>query len=140
MLVVLHHIHIRFLLNSFDVDGIAIPWVNQVLFGSGYFSVITFFVISGFLITRLSLRRWGTLGQIDLRNFYWLRFSRIAPCLLLLVALLSVLHQVHAPGFVIRPERSSLARAVLAALTFHVNWLEGHHGYLAGAWDVLWSL
>src|SRR5262249_35901124 len=25
-------------------------------------------------------------------------------------------------------------------LTFHVNWLEGHHGYLPAAWDVLWSL
>jgi peptidoglycan/LPS O-acetylase OafA/YrhL len=29
---------------------------------------------------------------------------------------------------------------VLAALTFHVNWLEGHYGYLPGGWDVLWSL
>jgi len=140
ILVVLYHIHLRFLLNQFDVNGLFPDWLSPVLFQSGYFSVMMFFVISGFLITRLSLRRWGSLGQIDLRTFYRLRFARIAPCLLLLVALLSVLHEVHAQGFVIRPERSSLGRAVLAALTFHVNWLEGHHGYLAGAWDVLWSL
>jgi peptidoglycan/LPS O-acetylase OafA/YrhL len=29
---------------------------------------------------------------------------------------------------------------VVAALTFHVNWLEGTRGYLPGNWDVLWSL
>jgi peptidoglycan/LPS O-acetylase OafA/YrhL len=58
----------------------------------------------------------------------------------LVVLLLSALHLAHAGGFVIPRERSSLGRAVLAALTFHVNWLEGHHGYLPGSWDVLWSL
>jgi peptidoglycan/LPS O-acetylase OafA/YrhL len=29
---------------------------------------------------------------------------------------------------------------MLAALTFHVNWLEARTGYLPAAWDVLWSL
>jgi peptidoglycan/LPS O-acetylase OafA/YrhL len=29
---------------------------------------------------------------------------------------------------------------LLAAVGLHVNWLEGHHGYLPGSWDVLWSL
>jgi peptidoglycan/LPS O-acetylase OafA/YrhL len=42
--------------------------------------------------------------------------------------------------FVIRPERGTLGRAVFAALGFHVNWYEGHHGYLPGNWDVMWSL
>jgi peptidoglycan/LPS O-acetylase OafA/YrhL len=60
--------------------------------------------------------------------------------MLLLVALLSVLHWAGAPGFVVDAERFTLGRAVLAALTFHVNWLEGHHGYLPGGWDILWSL
>jgi peptidoglycan/LPS O-acetylase OafA/YrhL len=42
--------------------------------------------------------------------------------------------------FVIDSHRASLARAVVAALTFHINWLEAHRGYLPGNWDVLWSL
>ena len=64
LLVVLHHIHLRFVLNHYDVD--ALPGVlNQVLFWSGYYAVITFFVISGFLITRLSVRRWGSLGASE---------------------------------------------------------------------------
>lgn len=140
LLVTLHHIHLRFKLNRFDVSSLLPEPVARVVFWSGYFAVITFFAISGFLITALSLRRWTSLDQISWRQFYWLRFARIAPCLLLLVLLLSVLHLAQAKGFVIPGERSSLGRAVLAALTFHVNWLEGHHGYLPGCWDVLWSL
>ena len=138
--VVLHHIHLRFQLNGFAVEALLPRPVGQVVFWSGYFAVITFFVISGFLITGLSLRRWTSLGRIDLPDFYRLRFARIGPCLLALVALLSLLHWLHVQGFIINPERSSLGRAVLAALTFHINWLEGHHGYLAGSWDILWSL
>ena len=140
LLVVLHHIHLRFKLNDFDVVTLLPRPLSPVVFHSGHFSVITFFVISGFLITTLSLRRWTSLDRIDWRQFYRLRFARIAPLLLLLIAVLSVLHLAQAPGFVINPERASLGRAVLAALTFHVNWLEGHHGYLPGTWDILWSL
>jgi peptidoglycan/LPS O-acetylase OafA/YrhL len=140
LLVVLHHIHLRFKFNHFDVDHLLPAPVGRVAFWSGYFSVIAFFVISGFLITSLSLRRWGSLDRIDIEQFYRLRFARIAPCLLALLALLSMLHFVEAKGFVIDPQRSSLGRALVAALTFHVNWLEGHYGYLSGAWDVLWSL
>jgi peptidoglycan/LPS O-acetylase OafA/YrhL len=140
LLVTLHHIHLRFKFNRSDMGALLPQPVARVLFWSGYFAVITFFVISGFLITSLSLRRWVSLDRISWRQFYWLRFARIAPCLLLLVLLLSVLHLAQASGFVIPPDRSSLGRAVLAALTFHVNWLEGHRGYLPGGWDVLWSL
>jgi len=140
LLVVLHHIHLRFRLSHQDVREMLPRALDRVLFQTGYFSVITFFVISGFLITTLSLRRWGSLDRIDWRHFYRLRFARIAPCLLLLVALLCVLHWAKVPGFVIPPEHSTLGRAVLAALTFHVNWLEGRHGYLPGTWDILWSL
>jgi peptidoglycan/LPS O-acetylase OafA/YrhL len=139
LLVVLHHIHLRFVLNHYDVD--ALPGIlNQVLFWSGYYAVITFFVISGFLITRLSVRRWGSLEKVHVGHFYRMRAARILPCLLLVLVILSVLHAAGALEFTIRPERASLSRALWAALTFHVNWLEGHHGYLPGSWDILWSL
>ncbi len=62
----------------------------------------------------------------------------IAPCLLALLALLTVLHLIGAPGFVVA--RTSLGRALFAALTFHLNQLEIAVGYLPAAWDVLWSL
>ena len=140
LLVVLHHINLRFLLNHFAVRNALPATMEQVLFWSGYYAVVAFFVISGFLITGLSLRRWGGLGSVSIGSFYRMRCARIAPCLLLLLVLLSALHLAGMADFTIRPERASLSRALTAALTFHVNWLEGHHGYLPAGWDVLWSL
>jgi len=97
-------------------------------------------VISGFLITRLSLRRWGALQQISLARFYGLRAARILPLLLLVVAASAVLHVLEVQPFVIRPDRASLGQAIFAVLGFHLNWYEGRHGYLPGNWDVMWSL
>ena len=104
-----------------------------------HYAVITFFVISGFLIAGLSIRRWETLGSIPFR-FYGMRMARILPCLLLILLVLSTLHLLQVQGFVMNPERASLGRGLFAALTFHMNWLEGHRGWLPGAWDIMWSL
>lgn len=140
LLVVLHHIHLRFQIKGYEVRDLLPEFLGQFLFWSGYYAVIAFFVISGFLITRLSLRRWGSLQHVRFAQFYQLRAARILPCLLLLLVVLSTLHLLGVTEFVIKPERASLPRALVAALTFHVNWLEGHRGYLPGNWDVLWSL
>jgi peptidoglycan/LPS O-acetylase OafA/YrhL len=69
-----------------------------------------------------------------------LRFARIAPLLFLVLVLLSVLHTAGLENFVVSPKTGGLGRALIAALTFHVNLLEARRGYLPGSWDVLWSL
>src|SRR5580698_4143449 len=84
LLVTLHHIHLRFWINDYNVDGVLPKALNQVLFWSGYYAVITFFVISGFLIAGLSIRRWGQLGHIHIGRFYRMRAARILACLLVL--------------------------------------------------------
>jgi peptidoglycan/LPS O-acetylase OafA/YrhL len=115
------------------------PVLNTV-FRNGYYGVIIFFVISGFLISGISIKRWGSLENINAREFYRMRFARIAPSLLLVLAISSTLHLAGIRGFVIHPQQTTLARALFSALTFHLNWLEAKVGYLPGAWDVLWSL
>jgi len=107
---------------------------------NGQQGVQIFFAVSGFLITSTSLRRWKSLAQVSVADFYRLRFARIAPLLVGLLAILSLLHLAHVPHFVVRPETGGLGRALVAALTFHVNLLEARRGYLPGSWDILWSL
>jgi peptidoglycan/LPS O-acetylase OafA/YrhL len=138
--VVLHHINLRVRLDKTSLGAVMGTAASRILFWSGYNGVIVFFVISGFLITTWSIRRWGTLAQISRRQFYLMRFARIVPCLLGLLAILSIFDRLGVPRFVIDTHRSSLPRALLAALTFHINWLEARTGYLPASWDVLWSL
>jgi peptidoglycan/LPS O-acetylase OafA/YrhL len=75
-----------------------------------------------------------------LAYFYRLRFARIAPLFLLLLLVLSILRAAQFQDFVVKPKTGGLGRALLAALTFHINVLEANRGYLPGSWDVLWSL
>jgi peptidoglycan/LPS O-acetylase OafA/YrhL len=138
--VVLHHINLRIRFNESAVGHRLGESANRVLFWSGYYGVIVFFVISGFLITTWSLKRWGNLNQISRMQFYSMRFARIVPCLLGLLAILSILDRAGVPRFTINTQHTSLPRALFAALTFHVNWLEARTGYLPASWDVLWSL
>ena len=43
-------------------------------------------------------------------------------------------------NFDVSPKTGGLGRALVAALTFHINYLEATRGYLPGSWDILWSL
>ena len=53
------------------------------VFDQGYFGVDLFFVLSGFLITRLLVDEIDATGRVDLWRFYLRRFLRLAPPLLL---------------------------------------------------------
>jgi peptidoglycan/LPS O-acetylase OafA/YrhL len=131
--VVLHHINLRIHFRDSSLGQMIGPAANRVLFWNGYYGVRMFFVISGLLITTWSLKRWGSLSRLDRRQFYRMRFARIVPCLIGLLILLSLLDRFGVPRFTINTQHTSLGRALLAALTFHVNWLEAHTGYLPAA-------
>jgi peptidoglycan/LPS O-acetylase OafA/YrhL len=138
--VVLHHIHLRFKGSHYPVNDVLPATLNQVLFWTGLYAVIAFFVISGFLITSLSIRRWGSLGSVHTGRFYRMRMARILPCLLLILSVLTLLHFLDVPGARMYGERATLGQNLFAALTFHMNWLEGTHGWGPPGWGVLWSL
>jgi peptidoglycan/LPS O-acetylase OafA/YrhL len=138
--VVLLHTWLRMRFAGFGIGKWLPGWVAYRIFRNGGNGVTVFFAVSGFLITLTSLRRFGMLGRMRPLAFYRIRFARIAPLLLLLLAVLSGLHLVHAEGFRIRSTTATLPRALFAALTFHLNWLEAARGYLPANWDVLWSL
>src|SRR5579872_4965098 len=138
--VLMNHVNIRLLLAKVPYTQGIPRQIVHLLVWNGQYGVQMFFAISGFLITSISLRRWGSLSQINIREFYRLRVARIAPLLLLLLAVLSGLHFAGLPDFVVTAKTGGLGRALLAALTLHINLLEAQRGYLPGSWDVLWSL
>jgi peptidoglycan/LPS O-acetylase OafA/YrhL len=140
LFVVLNHVHMRLLIAD-------IPYATHIpqpllasLVWNGQFGVQIFFVVSGFLITSMSLGRWARLSNVSLRDFYLLRVARIAPLLLALLAVMTVLHYANISPFVVSKTTGGLGRALLAALTFHVNVLQAHRGWLPANWGVLWSL
>ncbi len=138
--VILLHLNIHFGLSNTFIKELLPKKLFSVLFWSGFYGVVVFFTLSGFLITSSIIKKWGSLSKVNLKRFYWVRFSRIIPLLLLLLIVLSGLHLGNISGFVINSEQTSLGRAIFSALTFHTNWLEIQVGYLPANWDILWSI
>jgi peptidoglycan/LPS O-acetylase OafA/YrhL len=138
--VLMNHVNMRLRIAKVPYTrGLPEQLVNSLVW-NGQFGVQIFFAVSGFLITSTTIRRWGSLSQVSVRDFYLLRFARIAPLLLLLLTVLSVLHLAQFSDFIVPAKTGGLGRALVAALTFHVNVLEARRGYLPGNWDILWSL
>ena len=138
--VLLNHVNMRLLIAKIPYAAGLPRQLIGTLVWNGQNGVQIFFAISGFLITSLALRRWGKLSQVSLRGFYLTRFARIAPLLLLLLAVLTTLHFARFQDFIISAKTGGISRALFAALTFHLNVLEARRGYLPGNWDILWSL
>ena len=65
------------------------------LFHGGFLGVDVFFVLSGYLITRILLAELDKTGNIQLLRFYIHRLARLSPPLLLLL----LLYLVAAPHF-----------------------------------------
>jgi peptidoglycan/LPS O-acetylase OafA/YrhL len=138
--VLMNHVNMRLLIAHVPyTNGLPEQFVSSLVW-NGQRGVQIFFAVSGFLITATTLKRWGPLSRVSLRGFYLMRFARIVPLLLLLLSVLSILHLAQVKYFVVSPKTGGLGRALVAALTFHVNVLEARRGYLPGSWDILWSL
>ena len=138
--VLMNHVNMRLRIGHVSYGQGLPPQLLSALVWNAQYGVQIFFAVSGFLITSTSLRRWGTPSGMRPRDFYLLRFARIAPLLLLLLAVLVLLHFTQSKWFFVQERVGGLGWALFAALTFHVNVLEAHRGYLPGNWDVLWSL
>jgi peptidoglycan/LPS O-acetylase OafA/YrhL len=140
LLVVIHHTMLRIPLAKTDAITIFPKRLLDALGYNGYQAVFIFFVVSGYLITEHALERFAHLGDIDKRAFYARRVARIAPGLVCVILVLSLLDLMQVPNFTIDRPGQSLSRAIGSALGMHLNWYEGTTGYLPAGWDVLWSL
>ena len=144
LLVLIHHFNIPYKLHDTFL-GIPIGGesLSTLIARNGNYGVTMFFVISGFLITQHTLQRSGSLAQIKLKDFYIRRLARIIPCLVLLVAMVSVLGSLGLQTFINQSPNGvevSYAVTVLSALSFWMNLLIIEYGWVNYALGVLWSL
>jgi peptidoglycan/LPS O-acetylase OafA/YrhL len=121
LFVLLNHVNMRLFLAKVPFAAGLPDQLAATLLWSGQNGVQMFFAVSGFRITSTSIRRWGSLSRLDAGAFYQLRFARIAPLLILLLLLLSMLHAAGLKDFVVSEKTGGIGRALLAALTFHVT-------------------
>lgn len=106
-----------------DIDGLRAIAVLQVIFfhadifafNSGFIGVDVFFVISGFLITRILLEMQQN-GKYELRHFYERRIRRILPVLLVI----TVLCTPFAFYFMLPDDLENFGQSQIAT-TFSVN-------------------
>jgi peptidoglycan/LPS O-acetylase OafA/YrhL len=107
-----------------DVDGLRALSVLAVLFyhleifniSGGFLGVDIFFVISGYIITRLIIKEYN-LKKFQLSNFYWRRIRRIFPPLILTLLFTNLISL-----FLFFPnEYDYLSRANLSVIFFISN-------------------
>ena len=96
---------------------------GQVL-ALGELGVHVFFVISGFLITRLLLDELGSTGRISLSNFYFRRTMRIFPAYYFFLLVLAAL----AWGGMVQLASGDMAHALTYTSNYYSarSWLVGH--------------
>jgi peptidoglycan/LPS O-acetylase OafA/YrhL len=138
--VLMNHVNMQLIFRDVPYMKGVPEQLQYTLVWNGQLGVQMFFAVSGYLITSTSIRRWGAPGALKVREFYWLRLARIAPLMILLLCVLSGMDLAGVKHFVVEPKTGGLGRALVAALTFHINYLEATRGYLPGNWDILWSL
>ncbi|MDR3388298.1 MAG: acyltransferase [Rudaea sp.] len=145
LVVMLLHFSLTYRLTQSPLAVWLTPQFVRALIINGNYGVTIFFAISGFLITSNSLRRAGTLAQIDMRKFYVYRFARIMPTLLLALLAIILFSCLGLPSFADSVHGKPLPAsyfvlALVSVLTFWHNVLMQSVGYFNYCLNIYWSL
>jgi len=145
LLVLLLHYSLTYRLSRSPLaDWFGVAAVGAVV-NNGNYGVTMFFVVSGYLITSNTLRRFGSLAAIDVRAFYVMRAARILPPLLLALSIIVTLGLIGVPMFGNTDGGKNLSAsfyflAVGSVLTFTHNLLMQSVGYFNYCLNIYWSL
>lgn len=83
----------------------------------GFLGVSIFFVLSGYLITNILAMEWHHQGRIDLKQFWYRRFRRLLPAMLIMLLMTVVWMTLFDTS-----RLASLRYDVAAAVTYISNW------------------
>ncbi|MDG0976054.1 acyltransferase family protein, partial [Ilumatobacter sp.] len=105
-------------LRAIAVIAVVLYHLDATWMRGGFLGVDLFFVISGFLITRLLLGEHEQTGRISLGNFWIRRFRRLVPPLVVVVAASVVATRLWG----IPQQWASMRGDVVASLAYVANW------------------
>jgi peptidoglycan/LPS O-acetylase OafA/YrhL len=102
----------------------------------GFIGVDIFFVLSGFLITTILVKEYDTTGHINFKHFYLRRILRLAPALILMLAVFSAFSIL----FLHAAELKRNLMQVLIVVCYATNWARALDFYPMGHISHTWSL
>jgi peptidoglycan/LPS O-acetylase OafA/YrhL len=103
-------------LRAIAVAAVVVYHFSTSSLQGGFLGVDIFFVISGYLITRLLAREWAQDRRINLGRFYQRRARRLLPVLAVVLAAVST------AALIWRDQLATLRPAVLSTAMFSGNW------------------
>lgn len=106
-------------LRALGVVLVLIYHFYPALLPGGFIGVDIFFVFSGFLITSLLVREYGTKGHIWLTGFYQRRLRRLLPAIIATLLVVLPLSLLISPDF-----RVGIAQQVASVLGWVTNYYE----------------
>jgi len=121
-------------LRAVAIAAVFLLHVDQPHFPGGFRGVDLFFIVSAYLITSILLRERHERGRVDYPSFYWRRFFRLAPALVLWLALIA------APTAVLAHQASTIAIDTTGALLYFNNFLGVFTDRLSTPYVQSWSL
>lgn len=104
-------------IRTFAVIAVVLYHLNLTWAQGGLLGVTVFFVLSGYLITRLLLEEFRGTGRIDLKSFWIRRVRRLLPAIVTVIVVTCVLCTVfnHVMLTKMRPD-------IVPSLLFFNNW------------------
>ena len=109
-------------IRTLAVAGVVVYHINAMALPGGLLGVTMFFVLSGFLITRLLIKEFVTTGKIDFKAFGIRRIRRLFPAVVAAILGTAILCTIfnHVMLTKMRPD-------ILPSLLFFNNWWQILH-------------
>lgn len=123
-------------LRALAVIGVAVFHARSQWFPGGFIGVDIFFVLSGFLITRIALSELRKTGRLSLKRFYVRRALRLFPALFFACFVLALLYW----AIPVLPQSPETLVGILGAVTYSSTWLVAFGIADLGAMLPTWSL
>ena len=129
------------IIRAISVIGVVLYHLKIPAFKSGFLGVDVFFVISGYLITR-NLKEKYTRNFYSLRKFYFNRFKRLFPSLVVTLILSSILALFFFTPYELREFRKNLISSTFFVENFYLLFNDNYFGDNAEMNPLLhlWSL